>query len=209
MTSGPPPGGASASARLGGRRGPGRVTWPERPAGQRGAAIEPSLPMNLWRASRSLSARLPPPFLPLQLRGLRAPLPLPPGPPAARLSPLPASRHCLPSSLPRGSRRLFSPSLLWKLIFGSWCESDLNLARRRSAPAPSLWHAGSFQAAVLGLKFQHGRGCSPSSLQKLGMISNHRHLHLTLASIHQQTHRIDATLSYRVFAPRVQVRGAS
>ncbi|EOA96161.1 hypothetical protein Anapl_07615 [Anas platyrhynchos] len=60
------------------------------------------------------------------------------------------------------------------------------------------------KAAVLGLKFQHGRGCSQSSLQKLGMISNHRHLHLTRAPIHQQTHRIDATLTYRVLVPNLQ-----
>ncbi|XP_009994591.1 PREDICTED: uncharacterized protein LOC104387519 [Chaetura pelagica] len=60
------------------------------------------------------------------------------------------------------------------------------------------------KAAVLGLKFQHGRGCSQSSLQKLGMISNHRHLHLTRAPIHQQTRRIDAALTYRVLVPNLQ-----
>lgn len=104
-----------------GRRGPGRVTWPERPAGRRGAAIEPSCPWISGAPSASLSACLPPPFLLQLLRAPRA-SPSPPGPPAARLSPLPASP--LPRLLPR-SRRPFLP-----LSFENWSlalrESDLN-----------------------------------------------------------------------------------
>ncbi|XDB47863.1 hypothetical protein AB1E18_001452 [Capra hircus] len=68
---------------------------------------------------------------------------------------------------------------------------------RGGAAGPRAWEGGLAARGPAGHAWER-KAPPPPSLR--------RHLHLTLASIHQQTHRIDATLSYRVFAPRVQVK---